>query len=288
MFEITMLGTSCAVPTIQRNLSSIAVRRDGDVFLLDCGEGTQRQMMKFGVSYMKVKAIFITHLHLDHFLGAFGLVETMALNGRKEKLTIYGPAGTKATFGKQKEFVEIIEIDGKLEADFGEFAASSFKVKHSRDSFGFVFEEKEKRRFHEEKAKSLGIKGPMFTKIMNEGKLKIGSKTVKLADVTYASHGRKIAYTGDTAPCEQTARAAKGADLLIHEATFAQEKADEAAEASHSTAAQAAEIAKKAGVKKLLLTHLSGRYRDAGVLLSEAKAIFENTLVAEDGMRLEA
>lgn len=287
MFEITMLGTSCAVPTVQRNLSSIAVRRDGGVYLLDCGEGTQRQMMRFGVSYMKVRAIFITHLHLDHFLGAFGLVETMALNKRKEKLTIYGPAGTKATFGRQKEFVEIVEIDGKLSVDFGEFAVSSFKVKHSLGSFGFVFEEKGKRRFHEEKAKGLGIKGPMFTKIMNDGKLKVGSRTVRLADVTYAQAGRKIAYTGDTAPCEQTARAAKGADLLIHEATFAQEKADEAAEANHSTAAQAAEVAEKAGVKKLLLTHISGRYKDTKILLEEARKIFPDVDVAQDGMKIE-
>lgn len=286
MFEITFLGTSCAVPTVQRNLSSIAVRREGDVFLLDCGEGTQRQMMRFGVSYMKVKAIFITHLHLDHFLGAFGLIETMALNGRAEKLTIYGPIGAKATFGRTKEFVEIVEIDGKISADFGGFIASSFKVKHSRDSFGFAFEEKERLRFHEEKAKSLGIKGPMFTKIMKEGKLKIGKKTIKLSDVTYAQPGKKIAYTGDTAPCAETTKAAKGADLLIHEATFAEEKKGEAAEANHSTAQQAAEIAKKAGAKKLALTHISGRYKDTKILLGEAKSVFESVVVAEDGMAL--
>ena len=141
MFEVTFLGTSAAVPTIQRNLLAIAVRRDGDIFLLDCAEGTQRQMMKFGLSYMKVKAIFITHLHLDHFLGVFGLVETMRMNGRKDKLAIYGPRGSKATFGK-KDFVEINEIDDKWSADFGEFTASSFKTKHEHDSMGFVFEEK--------------------------------------------------------------------------------------------------------------------------------------------------
>ncbi len=287
MFEITFLGTSCAVPTVQRGLSAIAVRKEGDVFLLDCGEGTQRQMMRFGVSYMRVKAIFITHLHLDHFLGAFGMIETMALNGRMEKLTIYGPPGSKATFGRPKEFVEVLEIDGRFSVDFGGFSVSAFPVKHSRDSFGFSFEEKEKRRFYEEKAKSLGLKGPMFSEIMANGKLKVGKKTIKLADVTYASPGKKIAYTGDTLPCAETFRAAKNADLLIHEATFADEKKGEAAEAKHSTASQAADIAKKAGVKKLLLTHLSGRYKDTKILLEEAKAIFENTLVAEDGMRLE-
>lgn len=285
MFEVTFLGTSAAVPTIQRNLSAIAVRRNGDIFLLDSAEGTQRQMMRFGLSYMKVKTIFISHLHLDHFLGVFGLVETMRLNGRKEKLSIYGPRGSKATFGK-KDFVEIVEIDDKWTCDFGEFTASSFKTEHEHDSIGFVFEEKGKRRFHEDKAKGLGLKGPLFTKIMNEGKLKIGSKTVKLSDVTYEQPGKKLVYTSDTMPCAATAKAAKGADLIIHESTFAEDKKDEAKEAKHSTAAGAATIAAKAGAKMLALTHISGRYRDTKPLLDEAKAIFENVVIAEDGTKI--
>ena len=282
MFEVTMLGTASAVPTLQRSLSAIAVRREGDVFLLDCGEGTQRQMMKYGVSYMKVKAIFITHLHLDHFLGVFGLVETMGLNGRSEKLTIYGPAGSKAVFGK-KSFVEIVEIDEKFSSDFGGFTISAFKTEHERHGLGFVLQEKERRRFYEEKAKSLGIRGPMFTKIMNDGKLKIGSRTIKLADVTYVQPGKKLVYTGDTLPCAATAKAAKGADLLIHDCTFGSDREAEAKEAKHSTAAQAAKVAKKAGVKRLLLTHLSGRYLDTAPLLEEAKKIFPETQVAQDG-----
>lgn len=286
MLEITFLGTSAAVPTVQRNLSAIAVRREGDIFLLDCAEGTQRQMMRFGLSYMKVKAIFITHLHLDHFLGVFGLVETMRLNGRKEKLSIYGPRGSKATFGK-KDFIEIVEIDEKFSADFGEFSVSSFKTEHERDSVGVVLQEKGKRRFYEEKAKGLGIKGPLFTKIMNEGKLKIGNKTIKLSDVTYLQPGKKLVYTSDTMPCAATVRAAKSADLLIHESTFCEDKKEEAKEARHSTAAGAAAIAKKAGAKRLALTHISGRYREAKQLLDEAKAVFENTLVAEDGTKVE-
>ncbi|MEM2137568.1 MAG: ribonuclease Z [Candidatus Anstonellaceae archaeon] len=286
MFEITFLGTSAAVPTVQRNLSAIAVRKDGDIFLLDCAEGTQRQMMKFGLSYMKVKAIFITHLHLDHFLGVFGLVETMRLNCRKDKLSIYGPRGSKATFGK-KDFVEIVEIDDKWSADFGEFTASSFKTEHEHDSMGFVFEEKGKRRFYEDKAKGLGIKGPMFSEIMEKGKLKVGNKTIKLSDVTYEQPGKKIAYTSDTMPCAATAKAAKGADLLIHESTFAEDKKDEAKEAKHSTAAGAAATAKKAGAKMLVLTHISGRYRDTKPLLDEAKEIFSNVVVAEDGTKIE-
>jgi len=286
MIEVTMLGTASAVPTLHRGLSSIALRRDGDVFLFDCGEGTQRQMMRFGVSYMKIRAIFISHLHLDHFLGAFGLIETMRLNGRKEKLSIYGPVGSRAVFGK-KDFLEVMEIDEKFSIDFGEFSISAFANAHSHSSFGFALQEKEKRRFYEQKAKSLGISGQMFTQIMQKGELAVGGKKIRLKDVTYAQQGRKITYSGDTPPCAAVAKAAKGADLLIHEATFADDRLVEAKKARHSTASQAAKMAKKAGAKKLLLTHLSGRYLDTSGLLSEAKKIFESTQVAEDGMKVQ-
>ena len=282
MFEVTMLGTSSGAPTVERSLPSIAVRREGDVFLLDCGEGAQRQMMRFGVSYMKVKAIFITHLHLDHFLGAFGLIETMGLNGRKEKLSLYGPPGSRAVFGK-KEFLEVTEIGEKFSADLGGFTVCAFPVQHMRGSFGFVLQEKEKIRFHEEKAKSLGIHGPMFTQIMRKGELAVGKRKIKLKDVTYRQAGKKLAYSGDTAPCAATTKAAKGADLLIHECTFGSDREAEAKEAKHSTAAQAAAVAKRAGAKRLLLTHLSGRYRDVSPLLEEAKKIFPETQMAQDG-----
>ena len=286
MFEITMLGTSAAVPTPHRNLSSIAVRKDGDVYLLDCGEGTQRQMMKCGVSYMKVKAIFISHLHLDHWLGMLGLIETMNLNGRQEQLTVYAPAGLSDFAGK-RQFVKFVELKEGALADFGEFSVSAFATKHSPHSFGFSFQEKERRRFYEEKAHAAGVRGQLFSKIMKEGELKIGGKKVLLKNITYLQPGKKLVYTSDTAPCAAVAKAAKGADLLIHEATFSEEHEAEAKEANHSTAAQAAQIAKKAGAKKLLLTHISGRYRDTTPLLEEAKKHFAAVQVAEDGMKLE-
>jgi len=286
MFEITVLGTASAVPTIKRSLPAIAVRHEGGVYLLDCGEGTQRQMMKYGVSYMKIKAIFITHLHLDHFLGAFGLIETMGLNNRVEKLTLYGPRGSAAVFGR-KSFLEIVEIDEKFSVDFGGFSASAFANTHARDSFGFVFEEKERRRFYEDKAHAAGIRGPMFTQIMQKGELLVGKKKVRLKDISYPQPGKKLVYSGDTGPCPLLVKAAKGADLLIHEATFCSDRLAEAKEAKHSTAAQAASAAKKAGVKQLLLTHISGRYADNSHLLLEAKKTFENSVVAEDGMKAE-
>jgi len=286
MFELTVLGTSSAMPTPERSLSCIAMRRDGDIFLFDCGEGSQRQMMRFGVSYMKVRAIFITHLHLDHFLGVFGLLETLRLNGRKEKLTIYAPRGAEGVFGR-KEFLEIKEIDEKWSEDFGSFSVSSFATKHAGTSFGFCIEEKEKVRFHEEKAKGLGLKGPMFTDIQKKGKLTVAGKVIKLKDITYTSPGKKIVFSGDSAPCAPLAKAAKGADLLIHESTFGSDKMAEAKETSHSTAEDAAACAKKAGAKKLLLTHFSGRYADTTQLVAEAKAIFPAVEAAKDGMKLE-
>jgi len=286
MFELTVLGTSSAMPTPERSLSCIAVRKDGDIFLLDCGEGSQRQMMRFGVSYMKIRAIFITHLHLDHFLGVFGLLETLRLNGRTEKLTIYAPRGAAGVFGK-KEFLEVKEIDDKWSEDFGGFSASAFAAKHPGGALCFAFEEKEKIRFHEEKAKGLGLKGPMFTDIQKKGKLTIAGKVVKLKDITYTQPGKKIVFSGDTAPCAGIARAAKGADLLIHESTFGSDKEEEAKETQHSTASDAAACAKKAGAKRLLLTHFSGRYADTTQLVSEAKKIFPSAEAAKDGMKIE-
>jgi len=286
MFEITVLGTSSAMPTPERSLSCIAMRRDGDIFLFDCGEGSQRQMMRFGVSYMKVRAIFISHLHLDHFLGVFGLLETLRLNGRKEKLTIYAPRGAEGVFGR-KEFLEIKEIDSKWSEDFGSFSVSAFATKHAGTSFGFAISEKEKVRFHEEKAKGLGLAGPMFTEIQKKGKLTVAGKVIKLKDVTYSQPGKKIVYSGDSAPCATLTRAAKGADLLIHESTFGSDKEPEAKETSHSTAEDAATCAKKAGAKRLILTHFSGRYADTSQLVAEAKKIFPAVDAAKDGMKIE-
>jgi len=286
MFELTVLGTSSAMPTPERSLSCIAMRKDGNIFLFDCGEGSQRQMMRFSVSYMKVRAIFISHLHLDHFLGVFGLLETLRLNGRREKLTIYAPRGAEGVFGK-KEFLEVKEIDETWSEDFGTFSVSTFATKHAGTSFGFAIEEKEKVRFHEEKAKGLGLKGPMFTEIQKKGKLTVAGKIIKLKDVTYTSPGKKIVYSGDSAPCATLARAAKGADLLIHESTFGSDKIAEAKETSHSTAEDAATCAKKAGAKKLLLTHFSGRYADTAQLVSEARKIFPSVEAAKDGMKLD-
>ncbi|MEM4633529.1 MAG: ribonuclease Z [Candidatus Anstonellaceae archaeon] len=285
MFEVTFLGTASAVPTLKRNLPSIAVRHEGDLLLLDCGEGSQRQMMQFGISYMKLKAVFLSHLHTDHILGLFGLLETMALANRQDKLCIYGPKGTKHLFQK-KGFAEVVEIEDGFSCDFGKFEVKAFANMHCKGSFGFIVEEKPKRRFYEQKAKAAGLRGAMFSKLLEKGELEIDGKKIRLKDVTYIQEGKKLVYSGDTPPCPSVIKAAKNADLLIHEATFCSDMEEEAKESNHSTAKQAAEVAKKAKAKKLVLTHLSARYSDPSKLRLEAKKFFPNCEVAEDGMKI--
>ncbi|MFH1306751.1 MAG: ribonuclease Z [Candidatus Micrarchaeota archaeon] len=298
MLNITILGSSGSAPTKERNLPSIAVQINGDVLLLDCGEGTQRQMMKHGVSYAKVKAIFISHLHLDHFLGIFGLGETLRLSGRTTPIQIFGPPGTARvlySFG-HRDLFNIHEISkkncSKTKPIFSlhNHEVFCFLVSHGKrmNAFGFAIKEKDKYRFYEEKAKYFGIHGPLFSKIQKEGKLKINKKTIKLKDVTYLQKGKKITYSGDTMYSKTITNAAKNSDLLIHDCTLDDEKHLLAKEKYHSTPSDGAKCAKKANAKKLLLFHLSGRYsKDSKILLEQAKKIFKNTEVAYDGMKLE-
>lgn len=285
MIRVVILGSGGSLPSVERGTSSVAIKHAGDVYLFDCGEGTQRQMMRFGVSYAKVKAIFVSHLHADHFLGIPGLVETLALIGRKDPLYIFGPRGTK---DRLEEFVhmnlaQIQDMDSDFTYRDEEFTIRPFHTMHYTNSAGFIFEENQKRKFDKKKADEKGIKGRMFSEIEAKGRLKVGKTTVRLEDISTLKPGRKIVYTGDTLPCPQTIEAAKGADLLIHDGTFGQELKEEAELKRHSTASEAAKIAKKAGVKKLVLTHISNRYEDDKVLEREAREIFPESYVARDG-----
>lgn len=294
MMSITILGCTASVPTPARGMPSVAVQIDGDVILLDCGEGTQRQMMQMGVSYSAVQAVFISHLHLDHFLGLFGLLETMRLNGRTAPVRLYGPSGSARVFAG-RPLLEVHEIgsahspaDGKTPMfSIREHDLCVFPVSHGLRgaAFGVLIRQRPYRRFHEAKAKMLGLKGPMFTQIQKEGKLKIGKKTVSLEDVTYVQEGKSLCYSGDTEYCETLVKAAQGVDLLIHEATFDESQRDAAREKFHSTAGDAAKAAAKAKVKRLLLTHISGRYADPAPLVGEAKKIFPNAEAAKDGWK---
>ena len=290
------MGCSASTPTPQRSLPAIAVRIEGDVLLLDCGEGTQRQMMQHGVSYAQVKAVFISHLHLDHFLGLFGLGETLRLSGRAQAIEVFGPPGTArflSSFGP-REIFSVHEIKKEqLGAKQPLFTINNHDVfvlsaPHGArvNAYAFIIRERERRRFLEKKAKDLGLAGPMFNEIQHKGSIKVGKKTIKLEDVTYVQPGKVVAYSGDTSYSHELARAAKGADLLIHDSTFDETQRPLADEKAHSTAADAARTAKEAKVKQLLLFHISGRYRDPAPLVEEAKKIFPHVIAAEDGLKI--
>ncbi len=289
--RIVFLGTAAAVPSPKRNSFGIALRFEGDVFLFDCGEASQRQLMKYKMSYSKVKAIFVSHLHPDHLLGIPGLVFTLELNGRKEPLYVFGPKGIARRMeelfgGWGKSFVKVEEIDENFSFKSEKFVVNAFPVEHYKNALGFVFEEKEKKNFDKKKCDELGIKGRMFGELEEKGEVKVGRKVIEIGEVTSRKKGRKIVFTGDTMACEEVVKAAKDADLLVHDSTFSFEMKQEADEKQHATAKEAAETAKKAGAKQLVLTHISNRYEDASVLEKEAKKVFENTRVAEDGMEV--
>jgi len=286
--ELVFLGTSCGIPTVERNLPSVAMRYNGKVYLFDCGEGTQRQMMRYVVSFYKVEAIFISHLHLDHYLGIFGLLDTLRLMERKEPLTVVCPPGMFDGLEKRYSFLTVKELkkDGEV-ADFGDFKVDAFHNKHNiKESFGFAIRFKDKQRFYGDKARKLGIKGPMFTKLEEAGKITIGKKTIKLSDVSYTEKGKLFVYSGDTRPCDGVKKAASGADILIHDSTFSSEEQAEAEEKSHSTAAEAAKLARSAKVKELVLTHISQRYKNSKELEEEAKKEIKNVVCAYDGFRI--
>ncbi len=296
MIRLVVLGTSGSMPSPSSPPSCFAIKWGG-VYLFDCCEGAQRQMMKYGVSFAGVNAIFISHLHADHFLGIFGLVHSLNFTGRKEPLYIFGPDGTEKflkTAFAMREFKPHFEIKiqdvsaGKKPFYSNElFTVKAFKVKHNAPAaIGFVVEGLPYRRFDEAKARAAGVKGALFTKLQKDGKATINGKIIKFTDVSYVQQGKKIVYTGDTMQCPAIATNSKGADLLVHDACFSQEHVKHAKEKMHSTVTEAATNAKKAKVKKLLLTHFSNRYDDKSKLLAEAKAVFEQSELGECGKEL--
>ena len=301
MFTVTFLGTSAARPTVERNVSGLAVHREGETLLFECGEGTQRQMMRYGVSFA-LSEIFFTHFHADHFLGVIGLIRTLGLQGRPEPLFLYGPKGAKKVLSTAMQLgvervpfpVEINEVKaGDVVGKRDGYDICAFPTEHGGGpSLGYILKEHVRRgRFDVEKAKAAGIpEGPMW------GKLSKG-ETIELADgrrltaggfVGPARPGRLVAFTGDTRPCAATVDAAQGADLLIHEATFGEEERDRARDTGHSTAKEAAQVALAAGAKRLLLSHVSARYSiSADELVKEAREVFPNASVAKDGLEVD-
>lgn len=297
--EIIFLGTSSAVHSKERNQVSIALKAFGDVMLFDCGEGTQRQMLHTKVSPMKISKIFITHYHGDHILGLPGLIQSLGLNGRENELTIYGPRGLYAL--KEAIFnlgyckidfpINFIEIENEIVEETEEYVIRCQLVQHNVPSLAYSIEEKKKPRFLREKAIELGVpEGPLFGKLHNGEEIEIDGKIITPSQVLGKPRkGIKITYSGDTRPCEEMIEFAKDSTLLIHEATFTNEESTNAQEHGHSTASDAAFIAKQSNSKQLILTHISTRYSAELIktLLKEAKETFENTQIAYDFLEIK-
>jgi ribonuclease Z len=297
---VRLLGTSASRPTVERNVSSLAIHREGETLMFDCGEGTQRQMMRWGVSFA-LADIFFTHVHADHILGVIGLIRTMALQGREERLTLWGPPGSARVLRRAESLgferatfpVEISELSPGEALKRSGYSILPFPVDHGgSSSVGYaLIEETRKGRFDPDHARSLGIpEGPMWGRIHRGESITLEDGRVIESSVLVGPTraGRRVVVTGDTRPCAATIEHARDADLLIHEATFGDEEAERAVETGHSTAREAATVAKSANARRLLITHFSARYsRDPSPLEREAKEVFRETTCGRDGMEIE-
>jgi ribonuclease Z len=291
--DLVFLGTSASMPTAQRSPAAFLLRRGGERLLFDCAEGTQRQLQRSSVGLPDLEEIFLTHLHADHFLGLPGMLKTFALRGREEPgLTVYGPRGVKQLFGQLRPFLgrlpyplTVVEVAPGETLERGDYRISMFPVDHGVNAVGYaIVEDARPGRFDVETADALGVpSGP------ERGTLQRG-EPVTLADgrvvtpesvLGPARPGRTVVLTGDTAPAPSVVQAAHGADLLVHEATFSDEEKERARETLHSTAAEAAEVARLAQVRLLALTHVSTRYFGPE-LAREAREIFPETVVPRD------
>jgi ribonuclease Z len=272
--DVLFLGTAGSSPSPRRGLPATLVRRGGDRLLFDCGEGTQRQLMR-SIGLVELEELFITHFHADHVLGLPGMLKTFALRQRERDLVVYGPPGLRRVYellapviGRLTFPMQLVELEPNDELERDGYRIAAFDVDHGGPGLGYALVEAPRPgQFHPQRALELGVVQP--GQVMGEPR-----------------RGRKIILTGDTAPCDMTRLVAWEADLLVHEATFMEEEAERAAETRHSTAAQAAELAAAANVQMLALTHISPRY-SGGQVRDEARAAFENVIVPRDYDRVE-
>jgi len=297
MLEIVFLGTGSAIPSPKRNHSAIWLRHERECMLWDCGEGTQMQLMRARLNFMRINRIFITHWHADHWAGIIGLLPTMYLEERKRPLYVYGPEADRfvsdlldlAYWGigfrvipkpvpyEGDEITELVKTD--------DFEITSVPVDHSVPAVAYCFKERDRWNVDIKKAgEKYGLRqGPLVGRLKNNGEITLHGKKITLKDVGVLKKGAKVVYSGDTGMSDNIVKLAKGADVLIHEATFMDEKRDE----KHSTIKEAGEIAKLAKAKKLVMTHFSRRYTDLSKLEEEAKKSFKNSVAARDFMKLD-
>lgn len=297
--EVTFLGTTAAIPTHDRNHAAVYVRYQSEqeyVCLLDCGEGTQRQIFASGLNFMRINDIFITHWHADHFAGLLGLIETMNLEDRTKPLTIYAPEAEKFVpmlldLGYSTKDFEIIPKNVEFEGreierlvDDQEFFIAAIPMKHGIPAVAYAFVEKDRTKIDKAKAHALGLppKGLIYRKLKSDGKITFKGKEILLEDIAITEKGKKVVYTGDTMPNQNTIKIAENAELLIHDSTFL----DEVDGGKHSTVDDVLKIAAAAKVKQLVLTHISRRYQNIQEIKDKLKA-YPNVRIARDFMRIE-
>jgi ribonuclease Z len=284
--SVMFAGTAGSVPSARRGMPALLIRRGAERILIDCGEGTQRQLLQAG-GLSDITDVFITHLHVDHWLGLPGMLQTFSMRDRERALTIHGPDGLdelmrsmRRVYGRLSFPVDVVELEAGDAVRRDDLEIQAINVRHRVLAYGYVLaEDARPGRFDAELAESLGVTpGPEFGRLQR-GEVVAGVHPEQV--IGPAREGRKIVVSGDTAPCETLAIAAHGADLLVHEATFGEEDADRARLTGHSTAAQAARIAADAEVRLLALTHISARYAGRE-LRDEARAIFPATELPRD------
>ena len=293
--EITFLGTASMVPTKERNPSAVLISYGSEGILVDCGEGTQRQMKKTGIKLTKLTKIIITHWHGDHVLGLPGLIQSLGASDYNKTLKVYGPEGTKKYFQAltktflfdRKVKMEINEVTKDKFFENEDFLLESLPLKHGIPTIGIRFIEKDKRKINLKKIKKLGLpEGPLLGQLQKGKAVTWKNKKIKPEDVSQLEEGKKITIIADTLLCNNCYKLAENADLLICEATYSSKLEDKGEEYNHLTAKQAAQIANKANAKQLVLTHFSARYANTQEIEEDARTYFDNIVCAKDFMKI--
>jgi len=295
--ELIFLGTGGAMPTKDRGLPSVVLRRESELLMFDCGECSQRQMAAAKLGFNRKMRVFISHMHGDHVLGLPGLFQSMSFLGRERKLEVYGPEGiaefieaVNRTVPFNMRFpLEVHQVEPGIILEEKEYNVEAASLEHGTPCLGFAFVEKNKPgRFDPTKAKALKIpEGPLWKRLQLGEAIAVGRTQITPDEVLGPTRkGSKIVYITDTRPCKAAIKLAKNASILMYDCTFDSSKEEKANEYGHSTADEAATVANKAGVKTLVLLHVSAIYEDATPLLDEAKRLFPNTVLASDMMRL--
>ena len=298
MMELVFLGTAGAQPTLERSTTCICLVREGEILMFDAGEGAQTSYLKSSLGWNKKMKIFVTHLHGDHIIGILGFLQTMTLQKRVEPIEIYGPEGIEefiAANTKVMNFglsfpVLITSVNEGLVVNEKKYEVHACEAKHSVPTFSFVFQEKEKPgTFYPEMATALGVpKGELWHRLQQGEEVIIENKSIKPSEVMGPNvSGKKIGISGDTRPIKNLEVFFKNCDYLVFDSTFSDDLKQKAIESCHSTAKEAATFAKNAGVKNLILTHFSARYKNENVLLEEAKAIHNSVIAANDQLKVE-